>query len=190
MSEVVLKQAEKQDVSVESFLKRLSSLQRILVDFLFISSSAIGLRAIRQEMIYRLTIELFWFKWMHDKHKDAIESADKASIRSVRDEFLNQTKTVHARQLLLVANKAKKVAESDSTKKTPYDVIIEEKILTVPGHSTIKNALETLEAQGFVISTQTDSFRAKKLYTLSPVFDSFLRKRKYDPRNTTIKKKK
>lgn len=181
ISEVVLKDAEKADVPAEVFLKRLSSLQRILVDLLFSASSAKGLRALRQEIIRQFTNAFLWYKWSMERDKTSSYLARNVVVNSVIADFTNQTNMLHPRRILEVGAKIKKAGEG-AGEVSPYEIIVKEKIIRIPGHSTIKNALDSLEVQGFVISIQTDTFKTDKLYALAPVFEAYLRRRKYSPK--------
>ena len=179
----VLTEIAKKELQPESILKIFSPLERLLIDIFFERKSAIGLRRIRNETIKRLYFtviktalsvnnehslanKIVVFSSANEMVQDSLESSGLFAINKVLKDI--RTK--------LLTNEYK---ATGTDIEEIEQVLVANKLMKIPGFSTIKNAIHHLEIQGIIISIVTENFKTDRLYTLSPVFDSYLREKNY-----------
>lgn len=184
-----------EDVEPESFLKVFSPNQRVVIDLLYLSPASLSVKQIRDQFVNHTINEVSSLVFQHysmmltAKEKERMKPIPvPASIRFVNraleSGFVSPPsleKFVKEERKLLEKLVFNEPAKDTRVLRELEKLLTKHKIAKTLGFSTVQNTLESLKQQGVVVSIASENLRTNELFTLSPVLDSFLKKKKYTP---------
>lgn len=190
----IITQFDNARIEPESLLKVFSPNQRVVIDLLFNSKASLSVRQIRDQFVicaHELVSELIFHEYPEmlpkeiRKNLTGYSAAVPASARYLfKDLKLTSPKTLEAfskDEVSLLKDRVFNPKPKETKLLREVEKLLtKHKIAKSPGFATIQNTLGSLEQQGVVISVPSESLKTSRLYTLTPLFDSFLSKKGYN----------